>query len=99
MIEDYLGTGAGSAITGAEICYRLGIDARTLRKEVELARRDGQPICSNTGKNPGYYLAATREEMAAFCRTMERRNRAYNKTLKACRATLEALPATEEAQQ
>ncbi|MCD8050129.1 MAG: hypothetical protein LUE89_00415 [Clostridiales bacterium] len=70
----------------------LRISPRALTAAVELERREGQPICSSTGANPGYFLAANREEMEGFCRSLYHRAGEIHKTRRACLKTLETLP-------
>lgn len=48
-------------------------DTRVLRKLVTLMREDGEPICSASTREGGYYLAAAGSEMADFLRKTERR--------------------------
>lgn len=47
---------------------------RPLRRVLTELRKMGFPVCSAmTGKETGYFLAETAEEIEAFCETMERR--------------------------
>lgn len=92
MISDYLEIGHMNAITGAELCQTLGISTRDLMQKVEQERRAGVPICSRTGKNPGYYLAANKEELKAYCNSMYRRGGNLFKTRRALLQSIENLP-------
>lgn len=95
MIYEVLGKGAENAITGKEICKLLDISARDLTAAIEQERREGKPICASTDrKNPGYYLAATREEMRRYCKSLFHRAGEIHKTRKACLKAMQELPAT-----
>jgi len=96
MIHEILLQGAENAQTGKEICTLLHISARDLSAAVEQERRDGKPICASTGQNPGYFLAADREEMERYCRSLFHRAGEIHKTRKACLKTLDNLPEQRE---
>ena len=81
MIYEVLLEGRENALTGKEICSILGIKARDLTAAVERERREGKAICASTGSNPGYFIAANREEMERYCN--------------ACMGTIDQLPAGE----
>ncbi|MGO1072423.1 helix-turn-helix transcriptional regulator [Lysobacter sp. CA199] len=44
--------------TGAELCERLEVDARTVRRDVDRLRELGYPVQASTGVGGGYQLAA-----------------------------------------
>ncbi len=44
--------------TGAELCERLEVDARTVRRDVDRLRELGYPVQASTGVGGGYRLAA-----------------------------------------
>lgn len=92
MIFELLLEGADNARTGREICDLLGLRARDLTAAIERERREGKPICASTGSNPGYFLAANREEMECYCNSLLHRAGEIHKTRKACLATLDKLP-------
>lgn len=92
MISDYLMTGAENATTGRELCSLLGIHPRDLTEAIERERREGKPICANTAPPFGYFLAANRSEMKAYCRSLLHRAGELHKTRKACLDTLDSLP-------
>lgn len=92
MIKELLEKGEEKAKTGKELCYYLGITARELTQYIEKERRAGAPICANTGRNPGYYLAANKEEMQKYCRSLYHRAGEIHKTRKSCLETLVNLP-------
>ena len=93
MIHEILSEGAEHAMTGRRICELLDITPRELTAAIELERRACKPICAATGNNPGYFLAANREEMAQYCNSLFHRAGEIHKTRKACMATMENLPA------
>lgn len=71
MINEILLTGAENATSGTDICAMLHISKRELTATVERERRDGHPICASTdAKNPGYYLAANKDEMQRYCNSL-----------------------------
>ena len=96
LISDFLSEGAANAQTGKELCTLLNVTARDLTAAVERERRAGKPICANTGPNPGYYLAATQEEMRRYCDSLQHREKEIRKTRNACRKTIEQLPTEEK---
>lgn len=95
MIYETLLEGAENAQTGKELCKQLNLSARDLTIAIERERRQGRPICASTGRHPGYFLAATREEMQAYCESLSRRAGEIHRTRRACAKTLSALPERE----
>lgn len=91
MIHEILSTGKENAITGRQICAYLNIKARELTQAIEAERRAGKPICASTGENPGYYLAANREEMQDYCQSLKHRGIEIFKTRQACLKTIDGL--------
>lgn len=91
-VSEILLEGAENAKTGKEICKALNIAPRDLTAAIERERRQGQPICASTGNPPGYFLAANKEEMQRYCRSLMHRAGEIHKTRKACIKTLEDLP-------
>lgn len=92
MIAEILTEGKENARTGRELRNLLHITARDLTAAIEKERRDGQPICASTGSNPGYYLAADKEEMQQYCNSLMRRAGEIHKTRRACIKTIAKLP-------
>jgi len=92
LIHEHLYTGAENALTGKTLCQALGINARELTAAIERERREGQPICASTGDPPGYYLAASRDEMERYCRSLYHRAGEIHRTRNACLKTLDSLP-------
>lgn len=91
-VSGILLTGADNAQTGRDICRLLRISRRALTKAIEQERRAGSPICADTQRNPGYYLAANREEMVRYCDSLQRRADEIHKTRLACLATVGNIP-------
>lgn len=92
MIHELLSAGAENARTGREICGLLDISPRELTAAIERERRAGKPICAATGSNPGYFLAANKEEMERYCNSLFHRAGEIHKTRKACLQAMESLP-------
>ena len=70
----------------------LGCTIRELTIAIERERRAGVPICAHSGSNPGYYLAASKEEMQEYCDSLAHRAGELDKTRTACIETLPKLP-------
>ena len=88
-IADYLGSGADNATTGRELAAILNVDIRTIAELVELERREGAKICATSrGKNPGYFIAATDEELEYYCNRLHHRASEMEKTRRLLLATL-----------
>lgn len=92
MIHEYLATGSENAITGRELSKRTGLTIREITQAIEKERREGHPICANTGLNPGYFLAADKREMRRYCESLTRRASEIYRTREACAETIESLP-------
>lgn len=92
MIFEYLGTGQENAKTAKYICQLLAITPRDLTAAIEKERREGHPICASTGATPGYYLAASKEEMERYCRSLWHRAGEIHKTRRACLKSMQGLP-------
>lgn len=92
MIAELLLPGEKNATTGKVICSLLQIQPRDLTAAVERERREGKPICATTGKNPGYFLAANKEEMQDYCGRLYHRAGEIFKTRRACLRTIDELP-------
>lgn len=92
MIHEILPEGAENARTARELQDALGLTKRQLTRAIEAERRAGHPICASTFSPRGYYLAATREEMEAYCKRLQHRQREVGRTRLACLATMDSLP-------
>lgn len=93
-ITDYLTTGRENARTARELCEVTGLKLRDFYAQIEAARRAGVPICaSKATENPGYYIAATREELAEYIRALTRQERTSRETREAIAQKVPLLPA------
>lgn len=93
MIFEMLSTGAENARTARELAQIAGLNRRAISLLVERERRAGKPICATCdGNTPGYFIAADREEMAAYCQSLQHREREIAKTRQACAQTMNSLP-------
>ena len=92
MIKEMLLEGRENAQSGRDLAARLGLTMRDLTAAIERERRAGAPICAYSGPNPGYYLAASKEEMQAYCDNLAHRAGELHKTRAACLDTLDDLP-------
>lgn len=92
MISEFLSTGAANAITAKDLCALLNIKPRDLSQAVERERRQGKAICASTSEPFGYFLAANKSEMTAYCQSLLHRAGEIHKTRRACLRTLDGLP-------
>ena len=93
MISERLQTGKENAMTGRELAAQLHCSIRVITAQIEKERREGQPICATAcGKNPGYYLAETQEDIALYCAAIKRRAVELFKTRQALISVLKQLP-------
>jgi len=84
MVEELLSKGKENARTTEELMRACNFShKRELTQQIARERAAGAIICSTTADNGGYYLPATRAEVAEFVDSMS--NRAKN-TFKAVRA-------------
>ena len=98
MIAEYLSTGRHNARTGHELADIIGCNIRDVTEQIEKERRKGQPICATTDReHPGYYLAATADELQRYCAQLHKRAGAIHKTRRALLQTAQTLPAEQEA--
>lgn len=90
MICDLLGYGKDNARTAAELSRITGLPHREVVRQIERARRRGEPICAS-GDNAcrGYYKAATPAELAQYTRALNRRLHTIREGLDALICTLE----------
>ncbi len=71
LVSDFLGTGEESALPMRHLKSILHRDSRTIRRLIELERRQGIPILSNN--QTGYYMAENENEIKRFTRSMRHR--------------------------
>lgn len=89
MINEILNKGNQNAITGKELANFFGCDIRKITQQIEIERRAGHPICANMrGKNAGYFLPETDEELENYCKRLYHRGGELLKTRQALLATL-----------
>ncbi len=71
-ILDYIPKGKENAVTREALCIYTGLDDRTVRKLIELARDGGAPILSSS-HSVGYWLSDDIVEIKAFLNETDRR--------------------------
>ncbi len=81
IVSDFLGTGEESARSMRYLKGILHRDSRTIRRLIELERRQGIPILSNN--QTGYFLAANQNEIKRFVCSMRHRVAEISKTVEA----------------
>lgn len=97
MIAELLGTGEESAITGQELAKALNCDIRTITAQIELERRNGQPICATPkGSFKGYFLAANQQELETYCKRLHHRAAELYKTRQVLLSVLKQLPGVKQ---
>lgn len=74
-IADLLCSGQQNAIPLRDLCHMTGLDARTVRREIEQERRAGIPILSAVCGVTGYFLPSSENETTRFLRSMRGRAR------------------------
>ena len=72
-IADFLSTGVAYAVTLRDLVALTGRNERDVRKQIEIERRHGTPILSNS--KDGYWLGENQDEIARFVRGMKHRAR------------------------
>lgn len=91
MIHELLTEGRENARTGRELAAVLNLNIRDVTEAIEAERRAGFPICAASGDNPGYYLAATPEELERYCKALYKRGGELFKTRRALLSVLKQL--------
>jgi len=101
IVSEVLGTGRSQAKTSKELAAILGVNTRDVTGLVQKERREGSPICAaaswQDGCSPGYYLAATREDIDEFCGALFHRGGEVMKTRRQLLRIRDRLPAREPA--
>ncbi len=95
MVFELLGTGRANTKTGRELAAARDLDIRTVTEQIERERRAGKPICAAMHDNPGYYLAATQEDLQQYCNLLKSRAVELFKTRQALISILKQLPGTD----
>lgn len=70
-IADFLGRGQESAQSLRHLVNVTGENSRSIRRQIELERRNGTPILSDNLR--GYFLLASEDERERFVRSMRGR--------------------------
>lgn len=97
MIFELLSTGAENARSAQDLAAEAGITRRRISLLVATERRAGIPICATSDSlNPGYFIAASRQEMERYCSSLRHREREIAKTRRACMRTIVKLPDAAE---
>lgn len=90
MVCDLLGYGKANARTAAELSQITGLPHREVVRQIERARRRGEPICASGDSTcRGYYKAATPAELAQYTRALNRRLHSIREGLDALIHTLD----------
>lgn len=88
-----LDVGRSNARTARDLANVIGTDRRTISAAIERERRAGTPICATCDSTaPGYYIAADKADMIAYCDSLRRREREIALTRAACERTIQTLP-------
>lgn len=98
MIHELLSEGAENARTGKELAAMLNLNIRDITLQIEVERREGQPICAATGDRPGYFLPATVDELSKYCDALKGRAIEVFKTRQALIRVLKQLQAKQDEQ-
>lgn len=97
MVNELLQKGRENARSASELCAALNINNRKLRQLVEHERRQGHAICTDiSGSGGGYFLAADKDEMEAYCRRLWKTINSLAKTCRACQKVIDTLPPGSE---
>jgi biotin operon repressor len=96
MIHELLSKGSENARTSKELAAVLGCDRRQVTRQIERERNEGQPICANSNKDPGYYIAKDANELQKYCKRLRHRVGRIGKTKKSLQKTLFAMVKAEE---
>ena len=71
-ILDYIPKGKKNAISNRELQTLLHIDRRDIQRFIRAARLKGVIICGFGGKNGGYFIPETFEEIIEYVRTAKK---------------------------
>lgn len=92
MIHELLEHGAKNAKTGHELADYFGCSVRDITAAIERERREGEPICASyNSKRPGYFLAATPNELEGQIKALHKRASELYKTRRALIKTLKKI--------
>ena len=85
--------GRANAVHLKELERLNNLDSRTMRKIIELIRREGVCICSD---NAGYYYPETAEEVARYIKRVEATAKSTFITLRTAKAELAKMNNSEQ---
>ena len=89
--------GAENAVSGSKIAESLGLELRDITREIERERQRGVAICAAVaGNERGYFLAQNAGELALYIRSLNRRIKNVQKTLRALDSTLADMEGQQE---
>ena len=89
QVSDFLPIGAENAVSGSKIAESLGLELRDVTRQIERERQRGVAICAAVaGNERGYFLAQNAGELALYIRSLNRRIKNVQKTLRALDSTL-----------
>lgn len=84
MVYEILLDGAEHAIPSRQIAQSLDIPHRELTRQIERERQSGKPICAAVaGDAVGVFRPKNAEELALYCKSLDRRLKSIQKTRKA----------------
>jgi len=81
LIADLLSHGAGNGVTLRHLEHLTGQDGRTIRRQIEIERRRGIPICADC--KSGYFLPDGENEKIRCVQSMRGRAREILRTASA----------------
>lgn len=86
-IADLLSSGADNATTARELAAWLGWSEREVTRQIERERRAGAPICATCdNRKPGYFIAASADEIDAYLGRLAHREAEVRRTHRAMMA-------------
>lgn len=98
MIFELLSTDRENTLTAKYLSDVLHIDKRNITEQIRRERiKEKRPIIAATMDNPGYYIANSKSEMRAYCKSLEHRRNELQETIDACKAMIKDLPDEGEA--
>lgn len=93
VVSDILRSGIDGAMTAAEIAGLLGWEPRAVTRQVAAERRAGVPLCATCdGRNPGYFMASSAEEIDDYLNRLAHREAEIRRTRLALMAARAKLP-------
>lgn len=97
MIFEILPTGAENAVSGSKIAESLGLELRDITKQIERERQRGAAICAAVaGNDRGYFIAKDAGELSLYLRSLNRRIKNVQRTMRALDCTLADMEGQQE---